>query len=231
VRSHSEGESWWAPGSSRACTDTRPRPAEAARLRDLSTKCPAAVARLLLSGLPPSVGNRAITQLVHVQGQHLDASVPPATDAGAPPQPAAPLPATAPLRRNYVFLMGDEIRDTFYVNARHFFTQHEPAAQLVTGKRTLAEIIQHVNVGGVPVLKLIIVSHANEEGNLGFSLDAADLTRDTAAGGHRPRTTFAEVRDANRADTLPTANVALIDNFTKIDIKGCNVGRSQLILD
>ncbi|KDN16234.1 hypothetical protein [Amycolatopsis rifamycinica] len=143
----------------------------------------------------------------------------------------APLPASVPPRRNYVFLMGDEIRDAFYVNAKNFFAQHEPAAQLVTGKRTLAEIIAHVNAGGVPVLKLFIVSHANEEGNLGFSLDAADLAKDAAAGDHKPRTTFAEVRDANAAGSLPRADVALIDDFTKVEIKGCNIGRSQLMLD
>lgn len=209
-----------------------PRPARApARPEVLDCPQPASaprpVAGALLAGTLSAAGNRAISRFL--QREPVDAGAPaaPGTDAGAP----VPLPATAPPRRNYVFLMGDEIHDAFYLNAKNFFAEHEPAAQLVTGKRTLAEIIEHVNAGGVPVLKLFVVSHANEEGNLGFSVDAADLARDHAADDHKPRSTFAEVRAANAAGTLPRADVRLIDDFTRIEIRGCNIGRSQLMLD
>jgi hypothetical protein len=140
-------------------------------------------------------------------------------------------PATVPPRKNYVFLMGDVKNDNFYKAANEFFKQHQKGAEMVTDKRTLAEVIQHVNAGGVPALTIFIVSHGNEQGNLGFSLDATDLQHDTSTGDKKPRAEFSEVRDANRAGTLPTADVKLIDDFTKVEIKGCNIGRSQLMLD
>ena len=150
---------------------------------------------------------------------------------GTPPTAPAPVPATVPPRKNYVFLMGDTKRDNFYIAADAFFAQHEKGAEIVKTKRTLAEVIAHVNAGTTPALKIIIVSHANEAGNLGFSLDAADLTKDAAVGDKKPRTEFKELRDANAAGTLPTADVAKIDASTKVDIKGCNIGRSTKMLN
>ena len=133
--------------------------------------------------------------------------------------------------KNYVFLVGDTKRDPFYVAAKVYFTEHEKSAEIVTSKHTLADIIAYVNAGTAPALKVIIVSHANEEGNLGFSLDAADLKRDTSRGDHKPRTEFKELRDANAAGGLPVADAAKIDASTQVDIRGCNIGRSTKMLD
>ena len=180
-------------------------------------------------------GNRAVSAFLAREGEtKAPAPAPvadPAATAGGAPAVPPPMPATSPPRKNYVFLMGDVKNDAFYTAASAFFKQHHPTAQFVSDKRTLAEIIETVNAGGVPVLNLFIVSHANEAGNLGFSMNAADLAKDKAGGDHKPRTEFKEVKDANQAKTLPTADVKLIDDFTKIEIKGCNIGRSQLMLD
>ncbi len=127
--------------------------------------------------------------------------------------------------------MGDSKRDPFYNAANVYFGQNEKGAEIIRDKRTLADVIAHVNAGAAPALKIIIVSHANEEGNLGFSLDASDLKKDTAAGDRKPRTEFKELRDANAAGSLPTADVAKIDASTQVDIRGCNIGRSRLMLD
>lgn len=88
-----------------------------------------------------------------------------------------------------------------------------------------------MNAGSAPALRVIIVSHANEEGNLGFALDASDLARDRSTGDRKPRTEFKELRDANAAGALPVADVKKIDAATRVEIRGCNIGRSQLMLD
>jgi hypothetical protein len=188
----------------------------------------------MVNRLQRAAGNAAVAALL---AREPDTKAPP---AGQPtPDPAAPgaaqpppvMPATSPPRKNYVFLMGDIKNDAFYTAANVFFKQHHPGAQFYADKRTLAEVIQTVNAGGVPVLQLFIVSHANEAGNLGFSLDAADLAKDRKAGDQKPRTEFKEVKEANAAHSLPAADVKIIDDFTKVEIKGCNIGRSQLMLE
>jgi hypothetical protein len=45
-----------------------------------------------------------------------------------------------------------------------------------------------VNAGGKPVRTLFVVSHANEEGNLGFSLNSANLAKDASSGDQKLRT-------------------------------------------
>lgn len=62
-------------------------------------------------------------------------------------------------------------------------------------------------------------------------MDAADLAKDTSSGDRKPRTEFNEVKEANDAGSLPKADTKLIDEQTKIHIKGCNIGRSELMLD
>jgi len=184
--------------------------------------------------LQRAAGNAAVAAFL---AREPDPKAPPAAQPA--PDPAAPgaaqsppvMPATSPPRKNYVFLMGDIKNDAFYTAANVYFKQHHPDAQFYADKRTLAEVIQTVNAGGVPVLQLFIVSHANEAGNLGFSLDAADLARDKKSGDQKPRTEFKEIKAANDAHSLPAADVKIIDDFTKVEIKGCNIGRSQLMLE
>ena len=153
-------------------------------------------------------------------------------DPASAPPPATGTPPAVPVPRvSYVFLMGDFKKDNFYLAAREYFVHIVPNAIVVPDKRTLADVISHVNAAGKPVDTLFIVSHANESGNLGFSLDKADLAKDTAGGDHKPRTEFKELKAANAGGSLPTADVKLIDDQTKVQIKGCNVGRSELMMD
>lgn len=140
-------------------------------------------------------------------------------------------PNTVPPRIDYVFLMNVQ-NDEFYKNAEGFFKTTFPAAVLVKDKKTLAEVLDTVNAGGKAVRNLFVVSHANQEGNLGFSLNAADLAKDAGTGDHKLRTEFKELKAIDaQPGSLPVADVKLIDAQTKVEIKGCNIGRSQRMLD
>jgi hypothetical protein len=127
--------------------------------------------------------------------------------------------------------MGDPKSDKFFKHARAYFQQDVPGAEIILGKRTLADIIQTVNSRGKPVATLYVVSHANQAGNLQVSMDARDLKRDRATGDKKPRTEFDELQKANEEGRLPEADTALIDASTDIQIKGCNIGRSELMLE
>lgn len=147
-------------------------------------------------------------------------------------KPAPGQPPAMP-RVNYVFIMGNESTDRFYQAAHRFFKSPAspvPKAEIVLGKRTLAAIIEHVNSAGKPVGRLLIVSHANQAGNLAFSVDAADLKRDRSSGDRKPRSTYAELTAANESGSFPAADVALIDAQTTVEIRGCEIGRSKRAL-
>ena len=180
--------------------------------------------------LQRTIGNRQVLRFIRPP-----ASMPSSLQregAVTPGQPAAaaPVPNTVPPRVDYVFLMNVQ-NDNFYKNAEGFFKASFPAAVLVKDKKTLADVLGVVNSGGKVVRNLFLVSHANEEGNLGFSLNAADLAKDQASGDTKLRTEFKEIKDANaKPGALPTADVKLIDAQTKVEIKGCNIGRSQRML-
>jgi hypothetical protein len=172
-----------------------------------------------------SAGNAAVSRWLLARDTPTTAPSPPASGSAAP-NAAPPVP-----RVSYVFLMGDVKNDNFYLAAHEYFKHMVKGATVVTDKRTLADVISHVNGEGKPVDTLYIVSHANESGNLGFSVDAADLAKDTSGGDRKPRTEFNEVKEANASGSLPAADKKLIDAQTKIQIKGCNIGRSTLMLD
>ena len=174
--------------------------------------------------LQRTAGNRAVARL-------LAARADPGRTLARADAPSAPSTApTPPPRVSYVFLMGD-MSDSFYGQAKEHFEQQLPGATMVRDTRTLAEVIAHVNTAGKPVETLYIVSHGFSSGDLMFSIDAADLAKDTDPVGGKTRTEFDELKAANAAGTLPPADTTLIDDQTKIEIKGCSVGRSELMLD
>jgi hypothetical protein len=122
---------------------------------------------------------------------------------------------------DYVFLMGQDSAG-FYTEAEGYFSQALPQATLVKNVRTLAGITEHVHNGGKPVANLYIVSHAHESGVLQFSLDDLDKTPGQLQ--------YDELVDANKNGRLADVNPKLIGAWTKIQIKGCAVGRSELTL-
>jgi hypothetical protein len=124
---------------------------------------------------------------------------------------------------DYVFLMGEDRSGAgFYTEAQGYFTKLLPKAEMVTNVRTLAGITERVHSGGKPVANLYIVSHAHESGVLQFSLDDLDKTPGQLQ--------YDELADANKSGSLEQTNPKLIGAWTKIQIKGCAVGRSELTL-
>ena len=128
---------------------------------------------------------------------------------------------------NYIFLMGKG--DAFYGGAKAYL--EKAYGQKAIEKTTLAEVIEHVNAEGKPVGQLLLVSHATEEGNLGFSLDAADKAADKKKADGKQRLGVRRAEEGERRGSLPKADVKLIDAQTQVIVKGCNIGRSQLMLD
>jgi hypothetical protein len=171
----------------------------------------------------PRTAPAQVLSLQRAVGNHAVARLLARADAPAPAEPAPPE------RVSYVFLMGD-VSDAFYKRAKEVLERQFPAATVVPDKRTLADVIAHVNAAGKPVDTLYLVSHGLESGTLMFSVDPADQAKDAGAG-QKARTDFGELTAANAAGTLPAADTALIDAQTKIEVKGCNVGRSERMLD
>ena len=185
--------------------------------RERPAAAPAAPAQDVLA-LQRTAGNAALSRLLTARARTV-----------ARDQKAAP-PAPPKARVSYVFLMG-ELSDPYYKAAREYFEAAFKGATMVIDKRTLADVIGHVNAAGKPVDTLYIVSHAGDTGFLQFSVDAADLKQDKDTGNQKPNATFGELKEANERGTLPKADTKLIDDKTKIKIKGCDIGRSERTLD
>ncbi|MET0341953.1 MAG: DUF4157 domain-containing protein [Polyangiales bacterium] len=141
---------------------------------------------------------------------------------------AADAPAAAP-RDDYLFIMGEDPRRTrnpFYRVARAHFRSHEPRARVVDHLRSLRELLAWISANvHAPIGNLFIVSHASESGTLSFGLDASD------ADGHL---TLPELRGALQPGPEGTSLPALstqIDLGTRIRIKGCDIGRSQEMIE
>jgi hypothetical protein len=117
--------------------------------------------------------------------------------------------------------------DDFHRVATRFFRARHPNATFVTNIRNLTALLNHLNrTFSTPLGNVFIVSHANEDGTLTFGLNAAD--RD----GHL---SVVELRNAlhpasGRASTLPGVG-NLIDQHTRVRIKGCDLGRNQQVVE
>jgi hypothetical protein len=130
-----------------------------------------------------------------------------------------------PPRRDYVFIMGADRRgdrNRFYASALRYYRAHHPDATFVTHLRNLADLFDWVvNNVDDPIGRLFIVSHANEDGTLSFGLDAADEDR------------HLDLRELRRAVRPQAGQPGLprlghrVDGLTRIHIKGCDIGRTQ----
>ena len=124
-----------------------------------------------------------------------------------------------------------ELSDPYYVAAREYFEAAFKGATMVIDKRTLADVIGHVNSARQAG------RHALHRLPRGRHRVPAVLRRrrrsqaGPADGNQKPNATFAELKEANERGTLPKADTKLIDDKTKIKIKGCDIGRSERTLD
>lgn len=149
-------------------------------------------------------------------------------DAGVTTNPGKPA-GVAPPRPDYVFIMGADPAKTnnrFYREAERFYRARIPSATIVNSVRNLSGLLDWVNanVAG-PVGNLYIVTHANEDGTVAFGLDPADQDK---------RVTVKELRNALHPDAGPSALPKLsgqIDPGTRIYIKGCDLGRTQAMVE
>lgn len=138
-------------------------------------------------------------------------------------------PAPTP-RKDFVFIMGKDAKGTgnpFYTLAERYFKAHLPTAQMETSTRNLADLLSWISTNVKdPIGNLYIVSHANEDGTLSFAVNSADKDA---------RTSVPELRDALHpagGGASSFANVKKqIDSKTKIHIKGCDIGRTQEMVE
>ncbi len=159
-------------------------------------------------------------ELTHVVQQGGTASPSLQRKPGDPPVP----------RKDYVFLMGEDRAGTgnpFYQTALRFYKAHMPQATFVTDQRSLADLLDYLKSNvAQPIGNLYLVSHANEDGTLSFGLNAAD------ANAH---VSVVELRDAIRPGGGGKSTLAdvssLVDRQTKIHIKGCDIGRTQEMVE
>lgn len=134
-----------------------------------------------------------------------------------------------PPRRNYVFIMGQDrprSGNPFFAAALRYYRSHIPEATFVTNLRNLADVLSYVatNVHS-PIGTLYIVSHANEDGTLAFALDSADPDSRLTVGELR-----GALHPAQGASQLAQVT-AQIDIQTRIHIKGCDIGRTQEMVE
>jgi hypothetical protein len=133
-------------------------------------------------------------------------------------------------RKDFVFLMGKDPKGTgnpFFTMALKYFKAHIPTATFVDDKRNLADLLSWLSSNvSAPIGNIYIVSHGNEDGTLSFGLDSADTNG---------RMSVIELRDAlhpsgGGASSLPSVST-LIDAQTRIHIKGCDIGRTQEMVE
>ena len=126
---------------------------------------------------------------------------------------------------DYVFIMGTDKPKTgnpFYREAKKYFRAEYAQATMVESVRDLSGINSYINAQGKPVGTLIIVSHAHEDGTLQFSLDANDKSPG--------QLDYAELKKANNEQSVTTPKPELVGFWTNVLIRGCNLGRSEAML-
>ena len=132
-------------------------------------------------------------------------------------------------RQDFVFLMGKDPKGTgnpFYTFAERYYKSHLPDAVMVKDINTLRGTLDYIakNVS-TPIGDMYIVTHANEDGTVSFGLDDKDKDK---------HLTVTELRNAlhpaNDKDELPAVE-GKIDRFTRIRIKGCDLGRTQEMVE
>ncbi len=128
-------------------------------------------------------------------------------------------------RQDVVYVMGSD-KSGFYTVASRFFKAKFPNAVFVDDQRSLDGLLTHLTTTfSSPLGTIFIISHANEDGTLGFKLDSSDSDK---------RLSVVELRDAiNNSSGISTLTspTSQVDDQTKIKIKGCDLGRNQEIVE
>jgi len=166
--------------------------------------------------LQSTVGNRIVQSLL----QRKDA--PSSKQNGA----SLALAGKPTPRKDYVFIMGAD-KKGFYAAAECYFRAKVPQAAFPPNIRTLDGLLDWVadNVTE-PIGNIYIVSHANEDGTLSFGLNSGDkdahLNVNELKGTLHPGT--------GKSSTLPKLTNQ-VDAQTRIHIKGCDLGRTQAMVE
>ena len=193
---------------------------------------PARLSAAAILALQASAGNLAVQRLLaeSAEGFKRGSSMVQRTpDAGAPaatPTAATGDAGTPGKRQDFVFIMGKDnpkSKNKFYGAAIRYFKATAPGATMVTDRRSLAAIFAYLreNVND-PVGNLYLVSHASQDGMLSFPL--TDGERDK-------KLTYPVLRDAITSHPELFTLAGQVDAGTTILIKGCNIGRSQRMID
>jgi hypothetical protein len=126
---------------------------------------------------------------------------------------------------DYLFIMGADApksNNKFYTEAKKFFKAEYPGVVPIEDVTNLEGINQRINSENKPVANLYIVSHAHPDGTLQFSIDPADKTPGQVQ--------YSELKEANEKQSLTQPNPDLVGFWTNVMIRGCNLGRSDEML-
>jgi Domain of unknown function (DUF4157) len=134
-------------------------------------------------------------------------------------------------RQNFVFIMGAvEGRgdaNPFFGAATKYFKAHVPNATFVTDKRSLAEVLDWISANVKdPIGDLYIVSHGHEDGTLSIALNAGDADKKVGPVALREA-----LHPKGGAASKLTSVASVVDAKTKIHIKGCDIGRTQEMVE
>jgi len=147
----------------------------------------------------------------------------PAASTSTAAAPAAPRP-------DFVFIMGADAAKSankFYTSAERYYRSHIPKATFVLTVRNLSDLLTYISTNvTVPVGNIYIVTHANEDGTVSFGLDAAD--KDNRLGVLELRGALHPVSGTASGMAKVTKQV---DSKTRIHIKGCDLGRTQEMVE
>jgi len=125
-------------------------------------------------------------------------------------------------RLDVVYVMGS---DGFHQAATRFFRARIPNATFVRNLRNLRDLLDHLSsTFSSPLGSIYIISHANEDGTLAFGLNRAD------SDDHLTAVELRNALSTTGAGGLPSIR-GLVDEHTRIRIKGCDLGRNQQIVE
>ncbi|MUL63093.1 hypothetical protein BOO86_01340 [Mycobacterium sp. CBMA 234] len=143
-------------------------------------------------------------------------------------QPAQKTPP-AP-RKDFVFIMGSDRKGSankFYTAAAKYFKAHLPGATMVSDRRSLSDLLSWIASNAKdPVGNIYIVSHGAEDGTLQFGLTSTDDGAQTTVNSLKQ----ALHPSGGGPSSLPSVG-SVIDAQTRIHIKGCDIGRTQEMVE